>query len=224
MKQNLKFLFVGFICSTLIFSIIILMLYDTIPATGPDTTTEPEELDYMDLEIGKFPGEKYTTYYHIDGDSSTPSDSYDPLKNSYYANNYLLKYANTYITTDENVYEIKFNNTIYKGNIFSGVALNETAPYMSIAVPEYMVKGEDKFYAAEVWLHSGEIKALYYDEAHDIGNPLSEDELKQIVNAKASEYIDISKYEIEFDFEKCRATYNQKFGELYLAEPFKTNL
>ena len=209
MKEKLKYIFVGLLCCAFICTVITIMLLDTDTDDVPDPSQDPGETDHVDLGPGKFPGEKYATYYHVPNDVNFPKDVYDPLNNAD-------------IDSDKSVYEFSFNNEVYTGDVSRGMGLDVTAPYTYLGVSEPIVIGEERFNGVEIWLHSGEIKALEYVGKHDIGGPLSEDEIKQIVNKKAAEYIDINKYEIVFKFNKYSgtATYNQKFGNLYLAEPF----
>ncbi|MBQ9691856.1 MAG: hypothetical protein IJV70_01710 [Clostridia bacterium] len=183
--------------------------------SGCEAPPEQEITDIYDLEIGQFPGDKYTTCYTAPENLSYfPRSEFDPLYNILNAQNYFLNYSNQ----ENPICEFTFNGVDYTGKLGGMRELNVTAPY--VMIPQIYSPITRDFFGAEIWLHSGEVKALYYDEIHKAETEKTEEELKQIVNAKASEYIDISKYEIEFNFAKGRAKYHQKFGDLYLSDPF----
>ena len=199
-----------------IIALLLASLFILAGCQAPESIDTPKS-DIYDLEIGKFSGEKYSTHYHVPVSASFPKDEYDPLDNQYYSQNYPLKYANT----PDPIYQFTYRGNSYTGKTLSiSAILDVTAPYQRFNVNNTVGEKEDIFYGVELWLHSGKVKALYYDEIHKKSAAISQDEIKQIVDAKASQYIDISKYETEFDFGTGTAEYHQKFGELYLSDPF----
>ena len=184
------------------------------------TPPEQDKTSISDLEIGKFPGEKYTTYFATHSKNNRYiTDDYDPLKNSSTEQPYQLQYANQYI----NKYTFTFNN-----NEWYGYSADKSAGYLEFFndfCPYFLLKyvnspGEDvNFCDVYVWGDNGNVRSLLFDESLKGDGDLSEETMIRKANEIASRYIDITKYEVKYDEEIREVRYEQKIGELYLAEP-----
>lgn len=168
--------------------------------------TVPSEPSIYGTEPNKFPGEKYTTYYHVPPDVDFLKDEYDPLSNQLYEQNYMLQYA-----SERNPLEIKYQFTyqdiVYKGE-YSGEYTNYPTPYLHLS---YITSNPapSKYFAADIWLDSGNVKRLIIDELTVGDGDISKAGILKKANAVASEFIDISDYEINVDMLPIMVTYNK---------------
>jgi hypothetical protein len=101
--------------------------------------TEP--ITVYDIEIGKFPGEKYTTFFASFTNKASGkviSDSYDPLKNTPGEQPYLLQYSN------QNIDQYTFT---YNNKTCAGYSLDKSAMYIEFYndfCPYFLLKYKGK--------------------------------------------------------------------------------
>ena len=159
-----------------------------------------------------FPGEKYATYYTLGNDNVyLQEDEYnpiqEPLEQPFFSEEpNLYKGYNQYYTID-------YNGTECKGQLFFTLAgLTPKATFILFPLPENSSRMVD------AWLDTGEICTFTYNEIYKTDGHISDNVLIDKANEIASKYIDVNKYEIKV--EKWRVSYQQKFGELYLLDPF----
>jgi len=150
MKQNIKFILTGFLVAALIFggAFAIFLL--------PEIFSDDQEVNIMDLEIGKFPGEKYTTFFH-NTKTTIGTDTYDPLENRIFATNYMLGLTNIFESTHTIVFEGKEYPVRYMAS-----SEQVTAPYVWFD----MIDRTLLYNRIDVWTDTGKIKAVYFNEEY----------------------------------------------------------
>ena len=105
MNTRNKNILVGIIAAIMLCAFIAIVVFWEINSGEPPKKNEPSTV--FDIEIGKFPGDKYTTYFSpYSNNNRYITDDYDPLKNVSDEQPYRLQYANQYI----NKYTFTFNN------------------------------------------------------------------------------------------------------------------
>ena len=204
--------------------LLLILLASLFILAGCDATEsiDTPKADIYNLEIGKFPGEKYTTFlasFTNEASGKVISDSYDPLKNNPGEQPYFLQYSNQNIDK----YTFTYNNKEcygYSADKSAGYLefFNDFCPYFLLKYVK-IPNEEVDFYDVYVWGDNGNVRSLLFDETLKGDGDLSEETLIGKANEIASRYIDITKYEVKYDEKTREVRYEQKIGELYLAEP-----